>query len=236
MKSSPITVVNGYNILSSTVSTNAATIFVQLKPWHEREKTSKEIIRLVNSTTALKITEATAIAVSPPPIPGLGNAAGFTLELQDRTGQSPQYLAEQTRKFILEAQKRPEIGKIYTLFRAAVPQKNIDVDKEKVEKLGLNLNDVNSSISSFLGGAFVNNFNLFGRQYRTYIQADAPFRMEPNNINQFFIRDNSGNMISLSTLAKVTDTTGPYIRIGSIFIERPRSPVHRSRGIALPRL
>lgn len=203
------TVVNGYNILSSTVSTNAATIFVQLKPWHEREKTSKEIIRLVNSTTALKITEATAIAVSPPPIPGLGNAAGFTLELQDRTGQSPQYLAEQTRKFILEAQKRPEIGKIYTLFRAAVPQKNIDVDKEKVEKLGLNLNDVNSSISSFLGGAFVNNFNLFGRQYRTYIQADAPFRMEPNNINQFFIRDNSGNMISLSTLAKVTDTTGP---------------------------
>ncbi|WP_426670229.1 efflux RND transporter permease subunit [Mucilaginibacter sp. McL0603] len=203
------TVINGYNILSSTVSQNNATVFVQLKPWHDRARTSKDVIREVNQRTSLVITEATAIAVSPPPIPGLGNAAGFTLELQDRTGKSPQYLAEETRKFILAAQKRPEIGKIYTLFRASAPQKNISVDKEKVEKLGLNLDDVNSSISSFLGSAFVNNFNSFGRQYKTYIQADAPFRMEPNDISQFFIRDNLGNMVSLATLATVTDTTGP---------------------------
>jgi hydrophobic/amphiphilic exporter-1 (mainly G- bacteria), HAE1 family len=203
------TVVNGYNILSSTVSTNSATIFVQLKPWHERSRTAKEIIKEVNVRSILGITEATALAVSPPPIPGLGNAAGFTLELQDRTGQSAQYLAEQARRFIVEAEKRPEIGKIYTLFRANVPQRNIQVDKEKVEKLGLSLEEVNSSISSLLGGAFVNNFNSFGRQYRTYIQADASFRMEPSSIDQFFIRDGAGNMVSLATLAKVSDTTGP---------------------------
>ncbi len=203
------TVVNGYNILSSTVSPNAATIFVQLNPWHDRARTSKEIIRQVNQSCALGITEATAIAVAPPPIPGLGSAAGFTLELQDRTGQTPQYLAEQTRKFILAAEKRPEIGRIYTLFRATIPQKSITVDKEKVEKLGLSLDAVNNSISAFLGGAFVNNFNAFGRQYRTYMQADVPFRMTPNDISQFFIRDNTGNMVSLSTLATVSDTTGP---------------------------
>jgi HAE1 family hydrophobic/amphiphilic exporter-1 len=95
------------------------------------------------------------------------------------------------------------------LYRSNVPQKSIEVDKEKVEKLGLNLNEVNSSISAMLGGAFVNNFNSFGRQYRTYVQADAPYRMKPNDLEQMYIRDGQGNMVSLATLAVVRDTTGP---------------------------
>ena len=201
--------VNGFSILSSTVSTNTGTIFVQLKPWHDRNKTGIEVIRDLNGRLATLLTEATAIAVAPPPIPGLGSAAGFTLEIQDRTGQSPQYLAEETRKFIMAAQKRPEIGRIYTLFRAVVPQKSIVVDKEKVEKLNLSLNEVNFSASALLGSAFVNNFNAFGRQYKTYVQADAPFRMKPTDINQFFIRDPTGNMIPFNTLAYVKDTIGP---------------------------
>src|SRR5450432_112536 len=203
------TVVNGYSILSSTNSTNSATAFVQLTGWHDRAKTARDVIREVNQIGAIQITEGTSIAVSPPPIPGLGNAAGFTVEVQDRTGKSPLYLAEQAQKFIIGARKHPEIGNIYTLFRATVPQKSIQVDKEKVEKLGLNLNSVNSSISSLLGSAFVNNFNEYGRQYKTYIMADTPFRMKPNNIVQFAIKDPTGNMISLSTLASVSDTIGP---------------------------
>ena len=203
------TVINGYSILSSTNSNNSATVFVQLTGWHERKKTAAEVIREVNQLCAIGITEGTSIAVSPPPIPGLGNAAGFTVEIQDKTGQTPLYLAEQTRKFIEEAHKHPEIGTIYTLFRATVPQKSITVDKDKVEKLGLSLNSVNSSISSLLGGSFVNNFNEYGRQYKTYIMADAPFRMNPNDLSQFAIRDPSGNMVSLATLAIVKDTIGP---------------------------
>ncbi|HTQ27532.1 MAG TPA: efflux RND transporter permease subunit, partial [Puia sp.] len=203
------TIINGYNILSSTVAPNSATVFIQLKKWHDRKKTAGQIVRELNQRSMTEITDATAIAVSPPPIPGLGNAAGFTLELQDRVGRSPQYLAEQTRLFITEASKRPEIGRIYTLFRANVPQKSIVVDKEKVEKLGLSLDDVNNTISSMLGSSFVNNFNAFGRQYRTYIQADADFRMKPDDINKFFIRDPKGNMVSVATLARVTDTVGP---------------------------
>ncbi len=202
------TVINGYNILSSTVSSNSATVFVQLKEWAERP-TDKEIIRQVNAVANKEITEATVIAVGPPPIPGLGNAAGFTLQLQDRGGSSPQYLAQQAQAFIAAARQRPEIGNIFTLYRSNVPQKSIEVDKEKVEKLGLNLNEVNSSISAMLGGAFVNNFNSFGRQYRTYVQADAPYRMKPNDLEQMYIRDGQGNMVSLATLAVVKDTTGP---------------------------
>jgi hydrophobic/amphiphilic exporter-1 (mainly G- bacteria), HAE1 family len=203
------TVINGYSILSSTNSSNSATLFVQLKPWHERTKTAADVIREVNKNCAVGITEGTAIAVSPPPIPGLGNAAGFTVEVQDKTGQSPIYLAEQTQNFIQAARKHPEIGSIYTLYRATVPQKSINVDKDKVEKLGLSLNTVNSTISTLLGSAFVNNFNEFGRQYQTYIMADAPYRMKPNDLSQFNVKDLSGNMVSLGTLATVTDTVGP---------------------------
>jgi len=203
------TVINGYSILSSTNSNNSATVFVQLTGWHDRRKTAREIIKEVNQRSALAITEGTSIAVSPPPIPGLGNAAGFTVEIQDKTGQTPLYLAEQTQKFIVAARKHPEIGNIYTLFRAAVPQKSILVDKEKVEKLGLNLNDVNNTISNLMGSAFVNNFNEFGRQYKTYLMADAPFRMIPNDLNQFSVRDPTGHMISIATVASVKDTVGP---------------------------
>lgn len=204
------TVINGYNILSSTVAPNSATIFVQLKEWKYRPTlTAKDIVQNVNGLMAKSISEATVIAVGPPPIPGLGSAAGFTMEMQDLAGSSPQYLAEQTQRFILAAQKRPEIGKIFTLFRANVPQKSIVLDKEKVEKLGLSLNDVNGTISALLGSNFVNNFNEFGRQYKTFIQADIPYRMSPNDISQFFMRDNKGNMVSMGTFAKVRDTTGP---------------------------
>lgn len=204
-----VTSINGFNLFSGTVSPGAATVFVQLKNWKERQESLKAIIAKVNTMTVGGISEATVFAVHPPPVPGLGNAAGFTLELQDQSGGTPIYLAQQARKFITEAQKRPEIGNIYTLFRPSVPQKTIQVDKEKVEKLGLSLNDVNGSISALLGGAFINNFNQFGRQYKTYLQADAAYRMDPNNLKQFFVRDAKGNMISLGTIATVKDTTGP---------------------------
>ncbi len=180
-----------------------------MTPWHDRKRTSREVINEVNKRCALAITEATTIAVSPPPIPGLGSAAGFTLEIQDMSGQSPLFLGEQAQKFVQAAKKHPEIGNIYTLFRPNVPQKSIQVDKDKVEKLGLSLNSVNSTVSSLLGSSFVNNFNEFGRQYKTYIMADARYRMKPGDLGQFYIRDPLGNMVPLSTLATVRDTVGP---------------------------
>ena len=202
-------VINGFNVMSGTSSPNAATIFLSLKPWAEREETAAEIIQKVNVATIKSITEATVFAFGPPPIVGLGNGSGFTMMLQDRAGRSPAYLAEQSQKFIAAASQRPEIGSVYTQFRANVPQKNIQVDKEKVEKLGLSLSEVNSTISAMLGGSFVNNFNRFGRQYRVYVQSDMEYRMRPDDLSQYFVRDASGNMISMATLATVTDTSGP---------------------------
>lgn len=203
------TIINGYNVISATYSPNASTIFLNLKPWEERKHTAKEIIAMTNAVMMKNVTEAMAMAFGPPPIEGLGSAAGFTLMLQDKSGQSPVYLARQAQAFIAAANQRPEIGSIYTMYRANVPQKSIRVDKDKVQKLGMPIAEVNATLSSFLGGAYVNNFNAFGRQYRTYVQAEMDYRMKPDDIRQYFVRDKNGTMISVGTLAEVKDTTGP---------------------------
>ncbi|WP_052272904.1 efflux RND transporter permease subunit [Flavihumibacter solisilvae] len=203
------TTVNGNNLLNNTVAPNAATFFITLKPWHDRHKTALQIVQEINAITMKEVTEATVLAVGPPPIIGLGNGAGFTMMLQDRAGNSPQYLAQQAQKFIAAASQRPEIGRVFTLYRANVPQKSIIVDKEKVDKLNLQLNDVNTTISSLLGGTFINNFNQFGRQYKTYVMADADYRMTPEGLQQFFIRNARGEMVPAGTIATITDTTGP---------------------------
>jgi HAE1 family hydrophobic/amphiphilic exporter-1 len=203
------TTVNGNNLLNNTVAPNAGTFFITLKPWHDRQKTALDIVAEVNALCMKNISEATVIAVGPPPILGLGNGAGFTMMLQDRAGNSPQYLAQQAQKFIQAASQRPEIGKVYTLFRANVPQKSITIDKDKVDKLGLNLDDVNSTVSTMLGGSFVNNFNQFGRQYKTYVMADANYRMRPEDLQQYYCRNATGDMVPVGTVAQITDTSGP---------------------------
>ncbi len=203
------TAISGFNMLSGTTTSNSAMAFIQLKKWDERHRTAAQIIADMNGKLSKAITDATVIVFGPPPIQGLGTGAGFTMMLQDKAGNTPEYLSKQAQKFIAAASKRPEIGKVYTLFRSNVPQKSIQVDKEKVQKLGISLQEVNGAISAYLGGAFVNNFNAFGRQYRAYLQSESDFRMKPDDINQYFVRDPAGNMVSLGTLAKVKDISGP---------------------------
>ena len=204
-----VTIVDGNSIINSTIAPNSATAFVQLKEWSDREHTSKQIMAQVNALIQSQLSEATAFAFGPPPIPGLGSSAGFSFQLQDLRGNTPQYLEQQARAFIKAAHERPEIGRAMTLYRSAIPQKSIQVDKDRVEKLGLRLDDVNQTIAAYLGGNFVNNFNQFGRQYRTYLMADAPYRMSPNAINDFFVRGADGSMIPLGAVATVKDTVGP---------------------------
>lgn len=204
-----VAIINGFDLLSGTSNPNTATAFMVLEPWEEREHKASELIKKANALMAKEVTDGTAFAFGPPPIPGLGSSAGFSLMLQDRGGNSPDYLAAQTQSFIAAASKRPEIGRIMTLYRSNAPQKSIQVDEDKVEKLNMSLLEVNGSISALLGGSFVNNFNAFGRQYRTYIQADAQYRSKPEDLSMFFVRDNKGKMVNLSTLTKVKDTSGP---------------------------
>jgi hydrophobic/amphiphilic exporter-1 (mainly G- bacteria), HAE1 family len=203
------TVVLGYSLLTQSYSTNNAFIFISLKPWDERTKTAKQLIQESNFAFRNTISEATAIAFAPPPIEGLGTSAGFTLQLQDRSGNSPQFLDEQARNFIAEARKRPEIGSIFTLYRSNVPQKKIIIDLDKAEKLNIDLSEITSTISTYLGSAYVNDFNRFGRQYKVYVQAESEDRLQPADVGKYYVRSRAGDIIPLTTLLTVEDNSGP---------------------------
>jgi HAE1 family hydrophobic/amphiphilic exporter-1 len=149
------------------------------------------------------------VAFGPPAIPGLGTGAGFTMELQDRSGGSPEYLAEHTARFIEAARKRPEIGRINTLYRSTVPQIYADIDRSKVLKAGIQLNDVNTTLGALLGSSYINDFNRFGRVYKVYLQAEPEFRRDPKQLGLFYVRNQAGGSVPLDALITTRPTAGP---------------------------
>ncbi len=202
--------ISGFSLLTNTYNSNMGFFFVSLKEWKERGKeTVGVIMRKLNREFMMKLPEATAMAFGPPPIQGLGTAAGFSMMLQDRGGNDPQYLSGQATKFMQAASQRPEIGRIYTTFRTNVPQIYLDVDRDKVFKMGLSLQDVNTSIGAAFGASYINDFNRFGRQYKVFLQAEGEYRVDPKDLNKIFVRGAEGNMVPLSALATVRRTTGP---------------------------
>jgi HAE1 family hydrophobic/amphiphilic exporter-1 len=204
--------IGGFSLLAYVSATYNGFMFVSLDPWGHREgngMTAKELITKLNGRFKAEVPEATVFAFMPPSIPGLGAAGGFSLWLQDRSGQTPAFLNENLQKFLEAARKRPEIGAVNSTFRSAVPQLYVDVDRDKALKQGVAVSDVYQSLQTLLGGTFVNQFNRFGRQWRVYMQADSADRVTPENIGRFFVRNNDGNMVPLSALTTVRNTTGP---------------------------
>jgi HAE1 family hydrophobic/amphiphilic exporter-1 len=167
------------------------------------------VVAALNGAFARQIPEAAVMAFGPPAIPGLGTGAGFTMQLQDRSGGSPEYLAQQAAKFIEAAGKRPEIGRVSTLYRASVPQVYADIDRSKVLKVGVPISDVNTTLGALLGSSYVNDFNRFGRVYKVYVQAEPEFRKDPKQLGLFFVRSAQGEMIPLDTLISTRPTSGP---------------------------
>jgi len=203
------TTVNGFSMLTNSYQPNNAFIFISLEPWEDRAETAKQLVDKLNKILVTQITNATAFAFGPPAIQGLGASAGFSLMLQDRGGNNPQYLAQQTQAFIAAAQKRPEIKRIYTTFNAATPQIKLEIDNEKAMKLGVPVSKVTEALGAFLGGTYVNDFNRFGRQYKVYLQGEAVERIKPENLNLIYIKNNSGDMLPVSTVVTATKVTGP---------------------------
>jgi HAE1 family hydrophobic/amphiphilic exporter-1 len=204
--------ITGYSLVTGAYSSNMGFFFVQLKPWHERhteEAHANGVVSALNRAFAQDIPEAGVVAFGPPAIPGLGTGAGFTLELQDRSGGAPEYLAQQTARFIEAARKRPEIARINTLYRASVPQIYADVDRSKVQKAGVNLNDVNTTMGSLLGSSYLNDFNRFGRVYKVYLQAEPEFRRDASQLGLFYVRNQTGGMVPLNTLVSTRPAAGP---------------------------
>jgi HAE1 family hydrophobic/amphiphilic exporter-1 len=204
----------GLNIINFSFKSNSGTMFVQLKPWDERKKKEQQlqsIIGQIMKKTA-DIKEARILPISPPAIPGLGAASGFTFELQQTTSTDDIKEFEKVgQKFIGALFQRPEIGVAYTFFSTKTPSYQVDVDKEKAKKLGVLVSDVYATMSTLLGSSYVNDFNLYGRNFRVMAMADSSFRTSIDDFRNYYVRNSQGNMIPLNSLVTAKLVENPAV-------------------------
>jgi HAE1 family hydrophobic/amphiphilic exporter-1 len=201
----------GFSFTTRTASSYSGTIFMGFKPWSERTDPSlsaKEIIKRINAKLQ-QIPEARALAVLPPAIPGISSSGGFSMMLQDKSGGSYPELAGNVQAFLAAARKRPELEAVRGNFSPAVPQLFADVDKEKALKHKVPVSEIYSTLQSFLGGQYVNDFTRFGRQWRVFMQADRGYRTSAEDIDKFYVRNTEGKMVPLSSFVNVRSVAGP---------------------------
>ena len=204
--------ISGFSLISNTSASYTGFYFLQLDPWHERltpELSASGLVQNLNQRLRKEVPEAIAFAFGPPAIPGLGTAGGFTFMLQDRTGGTVQQLSETLEKLNQAARKRPEIASLVTTFRPTVPQLFVDIDQDRVLKQGLQFGEVYQTLQAFLGGAYVNQFNRFGRQWKVYLQAEPEYRTSIDKVNSFYVRNSKGEMTPLASLVNVKRVSGP---------------------------
>jgi HAE1 family hydrophobic/amphiphilic exporter-1 len=202
----------GFSLLSNTSSTYSGFYFIQFDPWEERHGpglSAKELVTTLNQKIRAEVPEAIGFAFGPPAIPGLGTAGGFSFMLQDRSGGTVEQLYGNLEKFVVAARKRPELSPLITTFRPSVPQLYVDVDQDRVLKQGLQFGDVYQTLQSFLGGAYINQFNRFGRQWKVYLQAEPEYRVTADKINNFYVRTSKGEMTPLASLVTIKRVSGP---------------------------
>jgi HAE1 family hydrophobic/amphiphilic exporter-1 len=201
----------GMNILNSLNFPNSALMFVGLKPWEERKAPGLHASALAREWTRKfqAIPGCRAFAFGPPPLPGYGNVSGFTMQLQDRTGGSIAQLAGYVKQLSEAVAKRPEIGRLSATFDPANPQVKVELDREKARTLGVPVDTVFSTLQTYLSGLYVNDFVRFGRVYKVFLQAESQYTDKPDDISQFYVRNNDGGMVPLSTLVKVSKMSGP---------------------------
>jgi len=203
--------VAGFSLLSLVTTTYNSFYFITLDDWESRDKkglTADVIIGRLNQRLA-GVVEAQAFAFAPPAIPGIGTSGGVTFMLEDRAGRDPEFLAQNTEAFLAAARKRPEFARLFTTLLPSAPQFFAEVDRDKVLKQGIPLASVYQALQAFLGGAFVNYFNQYGRVWQVYVQAEGEFRTRPENVGQFYVRNAAGHPVPLSTLVAMRQVNGP---------------------------
>jgi HAE1 family hydrophobic/amphiphilic exporter-1 len=201
----------GFSLLSFVRTSYNAFYFVTLKPWSDRKTRAEqyqEIMARLNQRLST-LPQGTVFSFSPPAIPGVGTSGGFQFVLEDRAGRDVQFLADNLEKFLAAARKRREIGSVATSFLPSVPQQFVEVDRDKVLKQGVAVGTVYQTIQAFMGGLFINYFNDFGRTWQVYVEAEAPYRSNTEDLGQFYVRNGQGQMVPLSALAKFESRSGP---------------------------
>jgi HAE1 family hydrophobic/amphiphilic exporter-1 len=205
------TTINGYNFLSGVTDTYSAFFFVTLKPWAERVgpgEDANSLLRRLNGAL-YSVQDGNAFAFAPPAIPGIGASGGFTFILEDRAGRDLNFLSQNVQKFMEAARKRPELAGLNTTSLPSVPQVSVDVDRAKVLQENVQLSDVYQTMQVFMGGALVNYFNQFGRQWQVRVQAEGASRTRAEDLGQFYVTNATGGRVPLSTITRTGSSAGP---------------------------
>ncbi len=201
----------GLNVVTFASKSNSGTVFTQLKPWDERKDKSLQLNSLIASLQKkfASIKGANIIVISPPAIPGLGQTGGFTFELEQKESTDDiKQFEKVVQNFVAEANKRPEISRAFSFFTARTPGYQVDVDREKCKKMGISISDVYGTMQTFLGSRYVNDFTVYGRNFRVVAQADTAYRAGIGNLDKYYVRNQGGDMVPLSAVVtyKVTES------------------------------
>ncbi len=206
-------VLGGIDIATGTSNSNVATVITTLKPLEERKSKETQLNAILGQAMArfASVPEAFTFSFGLPPILGLSVTGGFQFMLEDRAGVDVQSLARAADALVDEARRRPEVANVISTFRANVPAYNIDMDVAKLQTFGIPVTDAYNALQTFLGGLYVNDFNLFGHTWQVLVQAEPEFRDRPTDIDRFYVRSADGNMAPLGTLARVEPSSGPDV-------------------------
>jgi HAE1 family hydrophobic/amphiphilic exporter-1 len=205
--------ISGFSILESMASSNMGANVVVLEPWDKRKGPEKQLPAILGRMRKgfANIQEAIVVAFNTPAIPGLGNAGGFDMQVQDRSGVGLNVLQHVSMELVQDGNAQEGLTGLFTSFRANVPQLFGDVDRDKVKTLGIALDSVFETMQAFLGSAYVNDFNKFGRTYQVNLQADAQFRAQAQDIRRLEVKNQNGEMVPLGTLIDVRESFGPQV-------------------------
>jgi len=205
---------SGLNILNFGTTSNSGSIFCMLKPWEERTKPEEQIPGIMDvlrkRIAAAGIDNANIVVIPPPPIRGIGQAAGFSMQIeQGSTSDDVHAFEGVVKKFVAEAHRNPAISTAFSYYGAHTPSYDLTLDREKCEKLGVNISDVFATMQAFMGSLFVNNFTLYDRTYHVVVQADTTYRALISDLNKYYVRNQRGEMVPFSTLVTYKPTEAP---------------------------
>jgi len=205
--------VAGYSLLSGTIGSNSGMVAIIFKPWEERQEAHLTQDAIVGRIRAQfrDVLEANCIAFVPPPIDGLGSASGFQMQIQDVGGAGMANLQSLTDEMISDGNAQTGLIGLNTTFRSGVPQLFADIDRTKAKTLDIPLSSVFGTLQAYLGSAYVNDFNRFGRTWQVRVQADQRYRVEPEDITRLEVRNRRGEMIPIGTFAETRRTVGPQV-------------------------
>src|SRR6266705_2206877 len=201
----------GYNLLVGANLPNAGTMFVSLEAFEDRKDPHKSAQAIMGQLYAHygELRDARVLVLPPPPVRGLGSTAGFKMMIQDRADLGLDALAGTAFRTMVDGSQTPGLAQVFTTFTTRVPQIFVDVDRVKAKSMNVALSDVNDTLQIYLGSLYVNDFNRFGRTYQVTAQADASFRLHPEDIRRLKTRNANGDMLPLGSVVDVKETTGP---------------------------